>query len=650
MFDFLEKDAIFILLSTKNHVLMMQFKRLSLLLFVVIQGTLAQAQWSPVKGKIMTEWASLVNPAQPLPAYPRPQLVRKNWQNLNGLWQYQRLPKTTAAETIPESFEGQILVPYAIESALSGVGKTVGKDSVLWYHREITLQPPLQKGRTLLHFGAVDWSCQVYVNGTSVGHHEGGFDPFSFDVTDALRKGAKQIISVRVWDPTNEGVQPHGKQVKKPGGIWYTPVTGIWQTVWLEQVPSTYISQLHNTPDIDQELLKVGVHVINAQIDDLIEVSAWDGAQQVALQRSEKAGPFSLSLPQAKWWSPESPFLYGLKVKIIRKGKVIDEVESYAGMRKISMEKDSEGIQRMLLNNAFLFHYGPLDQGWWPDGLYTAPTDEALKFDIEQTKALGFNMIRKHIKVEPARWYYYCDLLGLLVWQDMPSGDMGGNAWDTQPGVITGRVLDKPRSPESEQIFRKEWKNIMDALHHFPSIVMWVPFNEAWGQFKTKEITEWTMNHDPSRLVNSASGGNFFPTGHVLDLHSYPHPAMPSPAIFGKDQILVLGEFGGLGLPVEGHTWLDKGNWGYQSFKNEEELLKRYREFVERMPALIRKGLSAAVYTQTTDVEIETNGFFTYDRKVLKMPIKEVFPLHQQLYRPLERPKKAEIAPSTGGR
>ncbi|HTN36700.1 MAG TPA: glycoside hydrolase family 2 TIM barrel-domain containing protein, partial [Arachidicoccus sp.] len=334
-----------------------------------------------------------------------------------------------------------------------------------------------------------------------------------------------------------------------------------------------------------------------------------------------------------KLWSPDAPNLYRLKIYLLRKGKQIDYAESYFAMRKSSLKKDDKGINRIALNNNFLFQYGPLDQGWWPDGLYTAPTDEALLFDIVKTKEMGFNMIRKHIKVEPARWYYYCDSVGIMVWQDMPSGDLGGNTWDMQPGKISGKNHDKDRSAESETYYRKEWKAIMDATYNFPSIVVWIPFNEAWGQFKTKEITDWTMKYDPSRLVNSASGGNFSYTGDILDIHNYPDPAMPDPAIFGKSgQALVLGEFGGLGLPVDGHTWQQKDNWGYQSFKNKDELLRRYTQLMTDLKKLIPLGLSAAVYTQTTDVEVETNGIMTYDRKVIKMPESELNALHKGLY------------------
>jgi len=586
--------------------------------------------WQPKGDKIQSSWAAEVNPAHPLPEYPRPQLVRESWQNLNGLWNYAIVPGKLG--TAPTQYEGELLVPFAVESALSGVGRTVGKDSSLWYQRTLTLDKKMRKQRVLLHFGAVDWQCEVYVNGKKAGSHEGGYDPFSIDITPYLAKGAEQELVVGVWDPSNEGPQPNGKQVVRPNGIWYTPVTGIWQTVWLEGVPETYIVATKQTPDIDRGSLSVQTTVEGVKEGDQLRISAWKGQEKVAEETTTAGADVSLSIANAQLWSPTNPFLYDLKVEVLRKGKIVDEVSSYFAMRKISMGKDANGIQRMLLNNKFVFQYGPLDQGWWPDGLYTAPTDEALRFDIEKTKAMGFNMIRKHIKVEPARWYYHCDQLGIFVWQDMPSGDLGGNHWDMRPGITSGLQHDKDRSPESEAIYRKEWKTIMDALHNFPSIVVWVPFNEAWGQFKTEEITEWTMKYDPSRLVNSASGGNFFLTGHIMDIHNYPDAVMPRPELFGDKRIVVLGEFGGLGLPMEGHTWQTKDNWGYQSFKNASELKRRYQGLVNDLARLIPMGLSAAVYTQTTDVEIETNGLMTYDRKVVKMPEAELHQLHQKLY------------------
>jgi beta-galactosidase/beta-glucuronidase len=596
-----------------------------LLLFscLLIITSLPAQDWKLVEGKIVTEWATKVNPASAHAEYPRPQLTRPNWTNLNGLWEY------AISNSQPSAYAGKILVPFAIESALSGVGKTVGKDNTLWYKRTFSVPADAKNKTVLLHFGAVDWRCEVFVNGKSAGTHEGGYDPFSFDITSLLTKSKQQEIVVSVWDPSNDGPQPRGKQVKNPHSIWYTPVTGIWQTVWLEAVPKSYIESTRQIPDIDKSSVSVTAIVKNMLQGDKLKISAWDGTQKVAEQESASEST-TLQIPNPKLWSPSTPFLYDLQIQLVRNGKVVDEVKSYFGMRKISMAPDANGIQRMLLNNQFVFQYGPLDQGWWPDGLYTAPTDEALKFDIVKTKEMGFNMIRKHVKVEPARWYYHCDKLGMLVWQDMPSGDMGNN-WDMRPGII-GIANDKQRTPESETIFKKEWKSIIDSKINFPSIVVWVPFNEAWGQFKTKEITEWTMSYDPSRLVNSASGGNFEPVGHIIDLHNYPAPCMPDPNLFGKNQIVVLGEFGGLGLPLEGHTWQSKDNWGYKSFPNKEELLTQYTTFMNAIPALIKQGLSAAVYTQTTDVEIETNGLVTYDRKVVKMPEDKLQAAHKGLY------------------
>lgn len=598
-------------------------KLVSIIFSLLIIVPLSAQDWKIVEGKISTDWASKVNPAATHAEYPRPQLVRNSWTNLNGLWEY------AIASAKPSAYEGKILVPFAIESALSGVGKTVGKDNTLWYKRVFTVPADSKNKNVLLHFGAVDWRCEVFVNGKSAGTHEGGYDPFSFDITALLTKAKQQEIVVSVWDPSDEGPQPRGKQVKTPKSIWYTPVTGIWQTVWMEAVPKSYIERTRQIPDIDKSSVSITSIVRNIQQGDKIRVSAWDGTQKVAEQESASEN-LTLQIPNAKLWSPADPFLYDLQIQLVRNGKVIDDVKSYFGMRKISMAPDANGIQRMLLNNQFVFQYGPLDQGWWPDGLYTAPTDDALKFDIVKTKEMGFNMIRKHVKVEPARWYYHCDKVGMLVWQDMPSGDMGNN-WDMRPGII-GIANDKKRTPESEAIFKKEWKAIMDSKINFPSIVVWVPFNEAWGQFKTQEITEWTMGYDPSRLVNSASGGNFEVVGHIIDLHNYPAPCMPDPNLFGKQQIVVLGEFGGLGLPLEGHTWQSKDNWGYQSFPNKEELLNKYTTFMNAFPALIKQGLSAAVYTQTTDVEIETNGLMTYDRKVVKMPEQKLQAAHKGLY------------------
>jgi len=587
----------------------------------------AQNDWHIAEGKITTPWAQQVNPASPLPQYPRPQMVRGNWINLNGLWDYAVTPKD---ESKPTNYQGKILVPFAIESALSGVAKTVGKDNSLWYKTNFALPASKKNKLFLLHFGAVDWRAEVFVNGKPVGTHEGGYDPFTFNITPFLTKDKLQQLDVKVWDPSDDGPQPRGKQVKNPEGIWYTPVTGIWQTVWLEAVPQTYIAATKQTPNLDKQTITVFTDVQNLSAGDSIKISAWDGDKIVAERTTVSAGENTLKINDVKAWSTENPFLYNLKVSVLSNGKTIDEIKSYFAMRKISVKPDSNGVLRMMLNNKFVFQFGPLDQGWWPDGLYTAPTDEALLFDIQKTKEMGFNLIRKHVKVEPARWYRYCDSLGMLVWQDMPSGDLGAQ-WNMRPGYEGGNDMD--RTAASEKIYRTEWNAVIENLYNFPSIVVWVPFNEAWGQFKTVEITEWTMKKDPSRLVNSASGGNFFVTGDIIDLHNYPAPAMPKVNLFGAKQAIVLGEFGGLGLPLEGHTWQGKNNWGYQSFTSADTMFMKYASFVDALQPLIQKGLSAAVYTQTTDVEVETNGLMTYDRKVIKMPADKLKAIHSNLYR-----------------
>lgn len=585
------------------------------------------AQWKMVDGKIRTQWAEQVTPDNVWPEYPRPIMEREDWKNLNGLWDYAIVER---GKHMPATFDGQILVPYAAESALSGVGKTVGAEKELVYRRSFDIPSSWKGKKVLLHFGAVDWKTDVWVNGVKVGSHTGGFTPFSFDITEALQ-GRENTLMVKVWDPTDQGYQPRGKQVSRPEGIWYTPVTGIWQTVWLEPVSESYIQDLRITPDIDHSLLSVQAVVNEATSKDLVEVKVFDGRKLVAQGKSINGECVQIEMPEdVKLWSPDSPFLYTLKVALKQGGKVKDEVASYAAMRKYSSRRDANGIVRLELNNQPLFQFGPLDQGWWPDGLYTAPTDEALRYDIQKTKDFGFNMIRKHIKVEPARWYTYCDQMGIIVWQDMPSGDRNPE-WQNRK-YFEGTEM--KRSAESEACYRKEWKEIMDALYSYPCIATWIPFNEAWGQFKTPEIVEWTKQYDPTRLVDPASGGNHYTCGDMLDLHNYPAPEL---YLYDAQRATVLGEYGGIGWVVPEHIWEPDRNWGYIQFNSSKEVTDEYVKYAEQLYNLIPRGFSAAVYTQTTDVEVEVNGLMTYDRKVIKVDEKRVKAINRKLCESLSK-------------
>lgn len=569
----------------------------------------AQAQWKPAGDKIKTQWAEQVNPKSVLPEYPRPLMERSEWQNLNGEWEYAIKP---VGEVEPASFDGNILVPFAVESSLSGVQKEVGEKNELWYKRSFTV-PAKWKGKdVMLNFGAVDWKAEVFVNDVLVGSHKGGYTPFSFNITPFLKGSGAQKLVVRVWDPSDKGYQPIGKQTSNPQGIWYTSVTGIWQTVWLEPVASNHITAVKSIPNVDANALNVTVDASTPCVTSIVEVKLLDKGAVVASAKGVQGQELRLGVKNPTLWSPENPYLYDMSITLSQNGKVIDQVKSYTAFRKISVEKDKNGILRMCLNNKPLFHYGPLDQGWWPDGLYTAPTDEALLYDIKKTKEWGFNMIRKHVKVEPARWYYHCDKEGILVWQDMPSGDMG-NRWE--PHKYNGGT-DKERSVESVANYYQEWKEIMDLGVSHPSIVVWVPFNEAWGQFDTEKVVAWTKAYDPSRLVNPASGGNHRPCGDILDLHNYPGPDM---FLFDAQRVTVLGEYGGIGLPLENHLWWNKRNWGYIQFKNSDEVTAEYVKYANELKGFVKRGFSAAVYTQTTDVEGEVNGLMTYDRKVIKI-------------------------------
>ncbi len=580
----------------------------------------------PVSGRLLTRWARQVDPTTVHGEYPRPQLVREEWAGLNGLWE---LAITPADDPEPASYDREILVPFPVESALSGVAERVGEERRAWYRRRFEVPDSWAGRRVLLHFGAVDWAARVEVDGTFVGAHSGGYDPFSFDVTDALRGDGDHELVVSVVDPTDRGPQPRGKQREVPEGIWYTPTTGIWQTVWLEPVPERSIRGLRMTPDLAGGTLTVEVDVVGGSgTPPNVAVVARAEGEEVALGTGAPGAAIVLRIDAPRPWSPDDPFLYDLEVRLADGS---DRVTSYFGMRSIELARDQNGIVRMFFNGAPLFQFGPLDQGFWPDGLYTAPCDEALRYDLEVTKRFGFNMVRKHVKVEPARWYYWCDKLGLLVWQDMPNGDRHAH-WP-----LDGTEIE--RTDESREIFDREIAAVMNALHNHPSIVVWVPFNEAWGQFDTLRVTRGVKQADPSRLVICASGGNDFAVGDINDDHFYPGPGAPPAQI---DRAAVLGEYGGLGLPLSGHTWQDEKNWGYRSFKDVEKLTAAYVGLVGKLRKLVESRLSAAVYTQTTDVEIEINGLMTYDRAVIKMDAERIAAANRELYRPLPSLSAAE--------
>ena len=595
--------------------------RYCIMTVLLLSSIIVAAQYAPAGDKIKTRWASEVSPENALPEYPRPLMTRQAWQNLNGLWNYAITPK---AGKQPADFDGRILVPFCIESSLSGVQKTVGADNALWYQREFSVPKGWKGQRVLLHFGAVDWQADVWVNGIKVGNHTGGYVPFSFDITQALNEKTNTLV-VRVWDPTDDSYIPHGKQVNKPRGIFYTAVTGIWQTVWIEPVPESYIASVRTTPDLDRATVTVVPEFRGAADDVLYQVEVSYEGEKVALGKALGGQPVEVIMPeQLMLWTPDHPFLYDLKVTVLKNGKVVDEVGSYFAMRSFGTLRDESGMVRLTLNGKPIFHFGPLDQGWWPDGLYTAPTDEALAYDVEKTKELGFNMIRKHVKVEPARWYYHCDRLGMIVWQDMPSGGRG-------PGWQTDKYFDGPeslRSLESEECYKKEWKEIIESLISQPCIGVWVPFNESWGQFKTPEIVEMTKKLDPTRLVNPASGGNFYPCGDILDLHHYPEPKM---VLYDPTRATVLGEYGGIGRKVEGHTWVKDQGWGYVEFDTEEKVTDTYVEYANKLYQMASQGFSAAVYTQTTDCETELNGLMTYDRAVIKLNPERLLQINRKI-------------------
>lgn len=585
-----------------------------------------ERSWSPAYSQLYTQWTGKVNPDLPHPEYPRPQLVRDEWLNLNGLWDYAIASRNS---TRVEQYEGRILVPYPIESALSGIGRALSHKDQLVYRRFITIPENWIEKRIILHFGGVDWEARVFLNGRDVGTHRGGYVPFSLDITDYLEMEQQNTLQVWVWDPTDKGKQERGKQSLRPKAIVYTAVSGIWQTVWLEPVPEAHIQRLKLTPNLDESKLEVEATIAGPTRNVSLEVKIIDPSDNAVISKEEGELNLESSIPNPRLWSPETPFLYDLHISLLIDGQPTDVVRSYFGMRKISIGMDDSGVQRIRLNNQPVFHYGPLDHGYWPDGLYTAATDDALRYDVELMKELGFNMVRKHVKVESARWYYHCDKLGMLVWQDMPNGG-------TLSLLTYKYELQQGRGdPENRMQFMNELEEMIYTLRNHPSIVMWIPFNEGWGQFETEGVVQRVRELDSTRLINEASGWFDKGTGDIADIHKYPGPAMPHTE---EERAAVLGEFGGLKLLLPEHTWHPGRMFGFIKYyhgflesENATELTEKYIGLLDSLQRMIPEGLAAAVYTQLTDVEGEVNGYITYDRKILKMEKERIIDAHERL-------------------
>jgi len=598
------------------------------------------SDWRPVQGHIMTRWAEAIDPICPLPEYPRPQMVRPDWLNLNGLWDYAIAGKEAGR---PEAFDGEILVPFAVETPLSGVKRDLSSDQRLWYRRLFTVPEAWSGKRILLHFEAVDWQCVCYLNGQGIGEHTGGYVPFSFDITDELTAGENELV-VAVRDPTDTHWQQKGKQVLNPGTIYYTATSGIWQTVWLEPVaPENHIDRLSLLPDVGDESLQAQVHTSGG---GKVRLTVFCEGSEIGRVEGDANEKLRLPVPASRPWCPEDPFLYDLKVELLHDERVVDAVDSYFGMRKVSIVTGPSGHGRITLNDKPIFLHGPLDQGYWPDGGMTPPSDEAMVFDIEETLRLGFNMTRKHIKVEPRRWYYHADRLGLIVIQDMVNG---GKNMLTDKEVVLVVTLNRHRKDTTRKALRKAWRDsaesredferelleVIDHLYNAPSIAIWVPFNESWGQYEAARIADLVKKRDPSRLVDHASGWQDQGAGDFRSRHTYVIKLRRPPK--KDDRIYFISEYGGYNYQERGHLWDERSKFGYKMFKDKQALAEAYAGLIRKqLIPLIPRGLGAAVYTQFSDVEIESNGFFTYDREILKIDQELVLALNNEIHEAFE--------------
>jgi len=608
-------------------------KRVSIIfnLVLLIQYTFLQAQnWAPVQGQIMTKWANDVTPENVWKEYPRPQLVRSDWLNLNGLWDFEIIERDT--NKIATNYTRKILVPFCVESALSGIKETITGKEQMMYRRFFSIPAKWNQKKILLHFEAVDYETKIWVDGKYVGMHNGGYDHFQFDIAGFLNKEEKHEIKLVIWDPTNEGAQPIGKQALPAirNITKYTATSGIWQTVWLEPINEVAIESIKIIPNIDQASISLQSKIMGATQGTRIKIQAFDHGKEVANVVTSVGEPITIKLNQPKLWSPNHPFLYDLKLSLVKGGKVVDEVSSYFGMRKISMGRDKEGYMRIFLNNEIIYQLGPLDQGYWPDGLLTPASDQALRYDIAYLKKIGANMDRMHMKVQPERWYYHCDQLGILVWQDM----------------VSPTKFIEVQNNNSPSTFEIEHNLTVEQLYNHPSIIQWVLFNESWGQYDTEKLTAALKAKDPSRLVINASGWHDKKVGDIRDFHDYTiHPAV---ALVNKneDRAMVLGEVGGIDLKIQGNLWTPdlktetkiKTNWTIDFkkglVKSGDELIEKYKILMDDLFQLKKYGLNAVVYTQISDVEDEISGWMTYDRKVSKLSEATFAALHQLFFKP----------------